>query len=761
MAELENIRTIPVDKQYQETIPYEPDIDANDADTAEKEAEKETLEKLKSWWYQEFIRQAANRAEMAKDEDFYDGDQWDPDAVIELNNRGQKAVVFNKVKQACDALIGAERKSKIDFKVYARDPEEDEVAESKTALCKYVSDVNKFAYEKSNAYEEMVKGGMSYIELGIRSDPDEEPIYIRNESWRYCWYDSVSRSKNPDNWRYFFRAKTIDLDIAQAMFPDKKEELRIAAEDGLAFVDYDTILSDPFKETEDGKHEVPMTPSGLMSDFGKTPRKRVTIIEAWYKELVDVRIMRGNNIHLGTYEGMIIPNETDPDLKMLLDTGYASLYDAKQTVVKIALFVPNALLQNNISPYKHGRFPFVPLWGYRKGKDGTPYGYVRPVRDVQEDLNKRRSKSLAILCSNQVVAENNAVEDWDEAEREKLNPNGTIKIRAGSKFEFVSDKGLAQQHISLMEQDAAFIVENSRGAFNMGVGGEQSGKALIERGNDADIANMELADNNFYCHQLTGEILLALIEQYYDEPKVFRILGEDGSKKMYAINQPMPDGTIKNDMTRSHCDFIVDRMAYNETIRKQMSETMLKLLGQVQPEVGLKLLDIPFIISDSIPNKSEVIQRIWDVNGMDPKKKDAPPSPQEEMQMQQMQLALQKLQAEIAKIQSDAQLNSTRVQVEQADAQSKVARIQKDENISRINNAKAVAEIRNSERRENREDIESNRRLIDAATKNITARLKSSQDEQDRKLDTILKIMEQFQKQVGTNNEVKKGNSNE
>ena len=84
------------------------------------------------------------------------------------------------------------------------------------------------------------------------------------------------------------------------------------------------------------------------------------------------------------------------------------------------------------SPYRHNRFPFIPIWCYRKGRDKTPYGMVRNLRDPQEDLNKRRSKALFILSANRMIADDDAFENWDEAAEELARPDGILKKKKGA-----------------------------------------------------------------------------------------------------------------------------------------------------------------------------------------------------------------------------------------------------------------------------------------------------------------------------------------
>jgi hypothetical protein len=56
-----------------------------------------------------------------------------------------------------------------------------------------------------------------------------------------------------------------------------------------------------------------------------------------------------------------------------------------------------AMIYDGESPYRHNRFPFTPVWCYRRFRDNMPYGPIRNLRDPQEDTNKRASKILFLL----------------------------------------------------------------------------------------------------------------------------------------------------------------------------------------------------------------------------------------------------------------------------------------------------------------------------------------------------------------------------
>ncbi len=98
--------------------------------------------KLLDWWTQARETESDNRNEQALDSDFKDGLQWSDEDANELRERGQAPLVYNRIKPAVDWVLGTEKRSRVDFKVQPRTEDDVEAAETKTALLKYLSDVN-------------------------------------------------------------------------------------------------------------------------------------------------------------------------------------------------------------------------------------------------------------------------------------------------------------------------------------------------------------------------------------------------------------------------------------------------------------------------------------------------------------------------------------------------------------------------------------------------------------------------------------------
>lgn len=675
MAMIENFRSKPT---MDDETRYGGVADGEEAEQApahpldSKEMEKR-FGTLKLWLDQELQRQGANRYQMAMDEDYYDSLQWGEEDAQTLIERGQAPLVFNEIKPTIDWIIGTERRTRIDYKILARKKEATDDAEIKTDLLKYLSDTNKSVFHRSRAFADAVKAGIGWLETGVKGDGTDELLFTKYEDWRKVVYDSNSVELDLSDARYVFRWKWIDEDIAKAYFPERADKLHEPGTmDKVPLSEQDDLWYMGSRVTQPGSDYASVgkyTPYSS-APFTQNQRPRVKLIEAWYRVPKLKRRFNG-----GDFEGQEFDGQNEDHINAL--KGQYSLYDKLEMEVRCAIFCAGGLLFEGPSPYGHGRFPLVPIWCYRRKRDNAPYGTIRPLRDPQDDLNKRASKALWILSSNRIIADEGAVEDWDELREEASRPDSLIIKRAGKELIIDRDVQLANEHLQLMERDIQHI-RNVGGVTAENLGREtnaNSGKAITARQDQGGIVTTEPFDNLRLAVQLIGEMELANIEKFYTEEKVVRIIGEKGAAKFKGINLVQPDGSILNDVTSEQADFVVSEQDFRSTLRQAMFESLFDIIGKLasmSPQVALNLLDVAFDMAD-LPNKDELVQRIRKLNGQrDPSSEPTP----EEMQAEQAQSQLTQKQTELAMQTAEAGLAELVAKKDSMDAASIMKRVE-------------------------------------------------------------------------------------
>jgi hypothetical protein len=614
---------------------------------------RETHRRLLNWFYYERDKQSANRLEMAIDHDFYDGIQWDADDAAAVRERGQMPLVYNEVAPMADWMIGTERRTRFDWSVLPRTEDDVELADVKTKTLKYVSDVNMTPFVRSRSFADAIKGGLGWVEDGARDDPTKEVLYSAYADWRTVLHDSDAYDLGLKDGRYLFTWRRIDEDIALMMFPGRKNAILRAVEDAA----HPTNLEAEEESWYDSIDVAGMTGrSGTITSLGtglvaEASRRKVRVIQCEFRMPTTVKV-----VDSGPMQGVIFDERDKHSVEVIAASG-SQLVDKVMMRMWVAVFTESDMLHLAPTIYRHNDFSLTPIWCYRRGRDRMPYGVIRRVRDIQQDLNKRASKALFMMNTNQIVAEEGAVEDWDTARDEVDRPDGTIITKPGKNFDIRRDTDAATGQISMMALDANAIQKNI-GVADENLGRQTnavSGEAIKARQTQGSVVTTEPFDNYRLTIRLQGSKQLALVEQFYTKAKVLRLTGANQELEWVRVNQPeeQPDGSVRmlNDITASVADFVVAEQDYSGTLRQVMFDSLNNIAGRVDPQVALRLLTIAFQYSD-LPNKDKIADQFRKITGDRDESKEM--TPEEQQQMQEAQQA----QAEALQMQRESAMTA-------------------------------------------------------------------------------------------------------
>ncbi|MDO8415496.1 MAG: hypothetical protein Q7S87_04725 [Agitococcus sp.] len=621
--------------------------------------------KLISYYRQELDRQAPNRYEMAIDEDYFDSIQWDEESAAILRQRGQAPLVYNVTATSVRWVLGTEKQARTDFKVLPRRKEDGTAAERKSSLLKYLNDINRLPFSRSRAFKDSVVVGIGWREVGIQDEADsEEMIYGRYESWRNMLWDSSATDADLSDARYQFRNKWVDVDAATALLPDRKAQIESAAVESNRF----SLTS---SSDVNGDEAMDFPEYSLEEQTGNRAvvshrRRRVRLIEGWFKVP-----SREKRITKGPWKGQIYDGNDQRHTEYI-----ESLAERLTYVMHYCIMTPTDMLHVGRSPYRHNRFPFIPVWGYRRGRDGLPYGMIRGLRDIQDDINKRAAKAQFVLATNKIVADDDAFKDLETTRSEAARPDGIILKKRGSDVKLDTDRALADAHLNLMQMGIQMIQQ---------VGGVTdellarktnavSGVAIERRQSQGSLVVSDFFDNLLFSDQIHGEIWLSLIEQFMTEQKQFRITNMRGKADFVEVNSGLPD----DDITRTKADFIMSEADYRASVRQSQTDQLIEIIAKLapyNPQLALVMLDL-IVESMDIHNRDEIVKRIRKLTGQsDP---DATEPSEEELQAQdaeaQQQMFQQKLaQANLRKTEAEAAVKEASAIVAQNEAALKQA----------------------------------------------------------------------------------------
>lgn len=589
--------------------------------------------RLMDYYRMELDRQSENRYQMALDEDYFDSIQYTEEEIAELKERGQAPTVYNVIQQSVNWVTGSEKRGRTDFKVLPRGKEDAKAAEGKTKYLKYLSDTNRTPFHRSRAFEDAVKVGIGWMEVGVQDEDDGEPIYDRYESWRNMLWDSASTELDGSDMRYQFRSKWVDEDVAKALFPTRTAQIEAAVVDAALYSSFelgDGDLAMDQAEWDRGDNQ------GALSVVVTHNRRRVRLIEAWYRMPEKVKKIRG-----GAFNGQIY-DESDPRHAEAVELG-AAVTEKVMMRTRFCIMTSGDLLYEGPSPYRHNRFKFIPIWGYRYGRNGLPYGMIRGLRDIQDDVNKRMAKALHIISTNKVVMDEGALPDGvsiDDFAAEVARPDAIIIKRQGKELVLNADRDLEPAHLDFASRNIAMI-QQVGGVTDELLGrttNAVSGVAVQKRQEQGSLATARFFDNLRLAEQLRGEIELSLVEQFATEEKQFRITNQRGTPEFVQIN----DGLPENDITRTKADFVISEAEWRATMREAAVAELAELLTKMPPQVALVMLDL-VVDSMDIPNRDEIVKRIRAINGQrDPDATELTPEELASQQAQAEQAAAQK-----------------------------------------------------------------------------------------------------------------------
>lgn len=637
--------------------------------------EQETLSTLESWYADQIEAHAENRREQLLDCNYYDHEQLDERTRRTLEARNQAPLQFDLTHAVVDWIAGTERRTRVDWKVLPRGPEDGQAAEVKTQLLKFISDTGQVGWERSRAFKDAIKCGVGWMREFAQIDRGDIPVKVQRIDWKSVRWDEFSRADDLSDCRSINIDRYVDLDYAIAMFPKKAAELRSASTqcvDSDSEYTQDDIQRPSLFQGSHSQHAY----YGGSQRRGSRQRARVHMVETEYRRVVTESRIRALTEDYHELNGMSW-DDKDGELMDLLNRQIITLDDRPIESMWVAIWVPGTkiLCTNERRPYDHDQFSLTPIWCYRRDKDGMPYGIIRGIRDPQDEYNKRRSKALFAASVNRILYEEDAIANGVDEEdflAEVAKPNGQLKLASGAlaKGAVKIDSGseIADGHIRLMEQSERHIFQAS-GVTRENLGLEssaQSGRAILAKQQQGAVSTAELFDNYRRAIQTSGEKTLSLSEQYVSFPMHVRVLGMEGAQ-FVGINQPVFDpmtGNVifENDIQASRADFVVDQQDYRETTRMAMAEMLMETISKMNPDVGLRLLDLAVDLTD-LPNRQEIVQRIRSMTGVgqpeDPAKKAAAEA-QQALEQQVAQARVAKESAQADKLQQEA--NRIRVQ---------------------------------------------------------------------------------------------------
>lgn len=593
---------------------------------------KKTLEQLIQWVeaFEDATIESRQLAE--RDRDYYDGKQWTPEEVAELNRRNQPVLTINRIAPKVDFMLGYERRSRNDPKAFPRTPMHEDAADAATDAIRYVCDASDWPQERSKAFEYMSIEGVCGADVRVESSGDGNvDICIEHIPWDRLIWDYRSRRDDFRDAKWLGQIAWFDLEDALEMFGK--------------FRGAKTVLEQAVSQSFGGKLNSTFDDKprySLWSDTSKD-RPRVKVAQLYYR----------------------VGGKYSP--------WYVSIFCR-----------PGFISEPKLSPYLDDKgIPSCPivLQSAKVDRDNQRYGVARILISMQDEINHRRSKALHLLNVRQTLSEDGAVNDIPHMKRELARPDGHIIVTPGMRFEVLPTNDLAAGQLNLLTEAKAEM--DAMGANSALTGDDprlQSGRAIQARQQGGTL-ELERIYDGFRSWQLrVYRAVWERIRQFWTEEKWVRVTDNEDNLRYVGLNRPVtmaeemqrrgiqlpPIETLplelqrelsqvistENDVTNLDVDIILDEGADVVTIQQEQFEMLAKI-----PNMPADLL----IEASSLRNKKQILERIKNGGATPEQQQQAAQQQQlqQQIQMQAISLDLAQKEADVQKTKAEtAQIGS-------------------------------------------------------------------------------------------------------
>ena len=518
---------------------------------------------------------------------YKEGDQWTAAEVKELEKRGQPATVNNQVKVTLDRLVGqfVKQRTRIGYK--GRNPDDEATANVLTDLFRFIRQNSGLEFEERDAAEDGFCGGFGVIEACVTFDKTFQPeIRIRSVDPFEMYVDPYSRRYDwNEDAQFICRAKWLDFQEAAELYPEHRLTFQTLG---------DAIVGDGSVEALRNDNYI---------DFDEQGRpRRVRLVECWYKTRERQQLLLVDDPMAGS-QTLDVATLTRRQRRDYL-AGGAMEIDRVDSRLSVGVFTAGALLRHKGNPHGTDLFPFVPFLVHRR-KNGEPYSLIWTALTLQDAINKRESKALHLLNTNQAIIGQNAVQDKVELAEEMARPDGIIEVRNLEQFQLQRNTELAQGQL-LMHQEGKADFRRVTGVNPEALGERsevRSGVGIARKQQMTDLVVAPVYDNFRRTRILLARLTLALVQHYYREPKVFAITDDLGAARTVVLGEDVL-GRAK----QAIYDVVVEEQPDLITLQQEQFALLMQGLPQILP-FGPAWVELLIQMSE-LRNKEDLIKRV-------------------------------------------------------------------------------------------------------------------------------------------------------
>jgi hypothetical protein len=570
----------------------------------------------------EIQNQPSWRARADREMDYVDGNQLDAEVLQRQKALGMPPAIEPLIGPAIEAVLGLEAKTRRDWRVTPdRTGQGDDVAYALNYKLNQAERNSKADSSCSQAFRPQVCVGLGWVEVARETDPFKYPYRCRAIHRNEIYWDHLSVEPDLSDARYLLRRRWTDLEQAVLKFPQHANLLRMS----LGRWTDQTALS------LDGGSSTGLAMS-LDNERGWSIEEqqwrdcesgRVCLFEMWYRKWEQVTVLKSKDGRVVEY------NHSNPAHDVLLATAAVRALKATMPRMYVSFWAGPHKLYDGKTPYSHHEFPYVPFWGHREDRTNIPFGRVRGMVYLQDNVNSAISKIRWGLSATRTERTKGAVAMSDAQLRQQVSRvDADIVLDAkhfnenrGAKFQVYRDFQLTEQQYKML-QDSRLGIERASGITSGFMGMQGNATSGVQEQTQIEQSSQTLAalmDNFMAARTKVGELLLSLIIEDMTEQEEVLIPGNAiRADRTVILNAPARDDFTgiayrTNDVQRTRLKVALDDVPSSGSFRVQQLSALSEAFKAMPQHMQIVALPHMLALMD-LPDKEEIIRSVRDAS---------------------------------------------------------------------------------------------------------------------------------------------------
>lgn len=637
-----------------------PDLGSAYLDSSE---DRDIKQRMEHFYSEALSINQAFWSEADTDTRFHAGDQtlWN-ELYGNLPVANRRKFNFNRIRRIVNMISGHQRRNRKSTVVSPVDNGDEITADQFTKIMMWIQQQEGILETISEAFQGSLITGMNLLQVWVdyRSDPVSGNIKVDNCSYNSFLIDPFFKKQDLSDCNGLWKRSFLSREECISLLPDHRSEIESLQGSGL----------------NDNKFQY--MPETFNQRGGQRGQNLLTYDEFYYRSYRTQKILIDSESG-ETQEWSSNDNEALEEFLRLYPQ--ITVHYQEIPTVCVAVVVQGKVFYDGLNPMGTDRYPFVPVLAYYTPE--LPYfpwrvqGVVRGLRDAQYLYNRRKIIELDIL-------ESQVNSGWKYKENALVDPKDVFISGQGRGLALKQEAQMADVEQIVPPQIPPSMIQLSELLGQeisqiSGVNEELLGSAMDDKAGVLSMLRQGAGLTTLQClfdqldrsQKLLGRIILEVVQSNFTPGKVKRIIEEEPAPQFFNKAFGTYDAAVEE--------------GFNTTTQKQLQFAQLLQMK----EMGVMIPDEVILKASTIHNKKELMQAV------------------QQQKEQQMQIAQEVRQAEVAERLAKSELakaraisdrglgleRASRVAENESASMANLAEAEKDKQIGYLNIVKALKEV--------------------------------------------------------------------